>query len=301
MPLASSQSFGCKIDTKRLPCFNRGQTPRRPMAPHFPRPVIRPILKRPLRVDPTTTLISRMIMKRKVKLFLCSRVSLGILITVAAIVEGSASQAGAQNITATYLTGAEIPVRSNGFIAEGKTINITLGFAPQPGAQLMVVQNTGPGIIRGRFKNLTITLTSAGLTYHFVANYYGGNGNDLVLLWTTGDELVPPAAKDKLDGQLLLALRKSRGEPPFDKRTSLQPTIPVKDGDRVLVDIEGSISKALLDRVTLMGGALPDNSTSSTRLRAMLPLSQLEALALRTDVKFISPAKVSVTSRIGPQ
>ena len=63
-----------------------------------------------------------MIMKRKVKLFLCSRVPLGILITVAAIVGVSASQAVAQNITATYLTGAEIPVSSNGFIAEGKTI-----------------------------------------------------------------------------------------------------------------------------------------------------------------------------------
>jgi len=245
-----------------------------------------------------------MIMKRKVKLFLCSRVPLGILITVAAIVGVSASQAVAQNITATYLTGAEIPVRSNGFTAEGKTINITLGFAPTPGAQLMVVQNTGSGIIRGRFKNLaqgqTITLTSAGLTYHFVANYYGGNGNDLVLLWTTGDELVPPAAKDKLDGQLLLALRKSRGEPPFDKPTSLEPAIPIKDGDRVLVDINGSVSKALVDQVKLWRGALPDNSTSNTVLRAMVPLSQLETLALRSDVKFISPAKVSVTNRLEP-
>lgn len=243
-------------------------------------------------------------MKRKVKLFLCSRFSSGILIIAAAIVGVSASQAVAQNITATYLTGAEIPLRSNGFVAEGKTINITLGFAPQPGAQLMVVQNTGPGIIRGRFKNLgqgqTITLTCAGLTYHFVANYYGGNGNDLVLLWTTGDELVPPAAKGKLDGQLLLALRKSRGEPPFDRPTSLEPAIPIKDGDRVLVDINGSVSKALVDQVKLRGGALPDNSTSNTVLRAMVPLSQLETLALQSDVTFISPAKVSVTNRLEP-
>lgn len=245
-----------------------------------------------------------MIMKRNVTVFPCSRFSSGILLIVAAIFSVSASHAVAQNITATYLTGAEIPVRSNGFIAAGKTINITLGFAPTPGAQLMVVQNTGREIIRGRFKNLgqgqTITLTCAGLTYHFVANYYGGNGNDLVLLWTTGDELVPPAAKDKLDGQLLLALRKSRGEPPFNKPTSLEPAIPIKDGDRVLVDINGSVSKALVDQVKLRGGALPDNSTSNTVLRAMVPLSQLETLALQSDVTFISPAKVSVTNRIEP-
>ena len=217
----------------------------------------------------------------------------------------SASQVVAQDIAATYATGVEIAVKSNGFAAEGKTLNITLQFAPPPGTQLMVVQNTGPGIIRGRFSNLaqgqTIALSYAGLVYHFVANYYGGSGNDLVLLWTTGDELVAPPARIKLDGQLLLALRKSRGEPPFDKPTTLEPDIPIKDGDRVLVDIEGSISEPLLNQVTLGGGALPDSSPSSTMLRAMVPLSQLEALATRSDVKSIAPAKLSVTTRFEPQ
>jgi hypothetical protein len=216
-----------------------------------------------------------------------------------------ASQVVAQDFAATYVTGTEVAVKSNGIDVEGKTLNITLEFAPSPGTQLMVVRNTGPGIIRGRFKNLeqgqTITLNYSGLTYHFVANYYGGNGNDLVLLWTTGDELVAPAARSKLDGQLLLALRKNRREPPFDRPTTLEPAIPVKDGDRVLVDIEGSVSKALLNQVTLGGGTLPDSSPSSTTVRAMVSLSQLQTLALRGDVKFISPAKVSVTTRIEPQ
>jgi len=211
----------------------------------------------------------------------------------------------AQDLTATYVTGTEVAVKSDGIDVEGKTLKITLEFAPSPGTQLMVVRNTGPGIIRGRFNNLaqgqTIALSYAGLVYHFVANYYGGNGNDLVLLWTTGDELVSPTAKAKLDGQLLLALRKSRREPPFDRPTTLEPAIPVQDGDRVLVDIEGSISKSLVDQVTLGGGALPDSASSSTTLRALIPLSQLEALATRADVKSISPAKPSVTTRFEPQ
>lgn len=223
----------------------------------------------------------------------------------AAVFGVSASLSIAQDITATYVTGAEIAVTSDHFTAEGKTIDIALRFAPPPGTQLMVVQNTGRGIIRGRFKNLaqgqTITVTYAGLTYHFVANYYGGTGNDLVLLWTTGDEIVPPAAKQKLDSQLLLALRKSRKEPPFDKPTTLEPDIPIKDGDRVLVDIEGSVSKELQNQVTLGGGTLPHTSPSSTMLRAMVPLSQLETLASRTDVKSISVAKLSVTNRIEPR
>lgn len=226
-------------------------------------------------------------------------------IVILAVLAASAAHGMAQDIAATYVTGAEIPVKSNGFVADGKTINITLGFAPGRSTQLIVVQNTASKIIRGRFENLaqgqTIALTYAGLVYHFVANYYGGNGNDLVLLWTTGDELVPPAARSKLDGQLLLALRKSRGEPPFDRPTTLEPEIPIKDGDRVLVDIEGAASKALLNQVILGGGAVPDSSPSSTMLRAMVPLSQLEALAARPDVTSISPAKVSVTTRLEPQ
>jgi hypothetical protein len=226
-----------------------------------------------------------------------------ILIVAGVVFGASASQALAQNVTATYVTGAEVALKSND--VEGKTLNVILEFAPSPGTQLMVVKNISSGIIRGRFNNLaqgqTITLSYAGLVYHFVANYYGGNGNDLVLLWTTGDELVAPAARSKLDGQLLLALRKSRGEPPFDKPTTLQPEIPIKDGDRVLVDIEGSVSKALLDQVALGGGALPDSSPSTTMLRAMVPLSQLEALAMRSDITSISAAKLSVTTRLESQ
>ena len=58
----------------------------------------------------------------------------------------------------------------------------------------------------------------------------------------------------KLDPQILLALKQSRGQPPFDKPTSLQPDIPIKDGARVLVDMEGSVSTQLLNQVALVGG-----------------------------------------------
>src|ERR1700751_16434 len=94
------------------------------------------------------------------------RFSHWIAVLGGAIFVVSAFQVMAQDVAATYVTGGEIPVRSDGFVAEGKTVNIALGFAPRPGAQLMVVQNTSRGIIRGRFANLaqgqTITLTYAG-------------------------------------------------------------------------------------------------------------------------------------------
>jgi hypothetical protein len=244
-------------------------------------------------------------MKPKLKTFPRFQL-LGHVIAAVATLAFSTPHLFAGDINVTYVTGTEVPVSSNGFTAMGKKLNVMLNFAPAPGTQLMVVQNTGSEIIRGTFSNLaqgqTIALTYAGLTHYFVANYHGGNGNDLVLLWTTGNEFMPAAAAGKLDGQIVLALKKSRGQPPFDKpTTSLEPDIPVKDGDRVLVDIEGSVSKSLLDQVTLSGGVVPTGSTTSTTLRAMVPLSQLEALASRADVKSIAPAKLSVTSQIKPQ
>ena len=166
----------------------------------------------------------------------------------------------------------------------------------------MVVRNTGPGVIIGTFSNLAqgqiVALSYRGVTYHFVAHYHGGTGNDLVLLWTNGEKSLPAATLKKLDAQLVLALMKNRGEPPFDKPTSLQPDIPVQHEGRVLVDLEASVSQELLNQITLGGGWVSQDFQTATSLRAMVPLSQLETLAGRTDVKFISPARPTHKSAV---
>jgi hypothetical protein len=205
-------------------------------------------------------------------------------------------------VSASYSTGAEVPVSSNGFTATGKTVNITLNYAPAPGTELMVVKNTGPGLI-GTFSNLaqgqTVALSYGGVIYNFVANYNGGTGHDLVLLWTSGEESLPAATLKKLDVQIVLALKKSRGKPPFDKPTSLEPDIPIKDdAGRVLVDIEASVSKELLNRVALVGGQVINGSVTARTFRAMAPLSQLETLAARADVRSISTARPIITSGV---
>ena len=50
-----------------------------------------------------------------------------------------------------------------------------------------MVKNTGLGFINGTFSNLAqgqpVTLGYGGINYQFVASYYGGTGNDLVLQW----------------------------------------------------------------------------------------------------------------------
>ena len=84
---------------------------------------------------------------------------------------------------------ADVPLRVGGFTATGSTVNLSLNFEPSPGTELTVVKNTAPGFINGTFDNLTngqpVTLTYNGKAYNFVANYYGGGGRDLVLVWAS--------------------------------------------------------------------------------------------------------------------
>ena len=239
-------------------------------------------------------------MKPKLKTFPHFQLLGRIVVAAVTVLTLSTPHLFAGDIDITYATGAEVPVSSNGFTAMGKKVNITLNFAPAPGTQLVVVQNTGPGIIRGTFSNLaqgqTIALTYGGITYHFVANYHGGSGNDLVLLWTV--QTLSPPILQKLDDQIVLALKQSHNQPPFDKPTTLRPDIPVKDGDRVFVDLQASVSKGLLDTIATLRGQVWKDSITDTSLRAMIPLSQLQTLAERTDVKRISPAILIVTRHV---
>jgi alpha-tubulin suppressor-like RCC1 family protein len=88
----------------------------------------------------------------------------------------------------TYSSAGDVPVSIKGLIATGGAVNFTLNYAVAAGTNLMVVNNTGPGFIDGTFSNLsqgqTVLLSYNGSTYSFVANYYGGTGNDLVLVWS---------------------------------------------------------------------------------------------------------------------
>ncbi|MEO5913683.1 MAG: cadherin-like beta sandwich domain-containing protein [Luteolibacter sp.] len=95
--------------------------------------------------------------------------------------------ATAATVTADFTSATVVPVKVSDYTATGNKVKITLGFAPPAGTNLMLVKNKGLGFISGRFSNLaqgqTLKLTYAGLIYRFVADYYGGTGNDLVLQW----------------------------------------------------------------------------------------------------------------------
>ena len=87
------------------------------------------------------------------------------------------------NLASSSATGET----SFGYAATGQTLNLTLGYAPAPGDQLTLINNTSSNPISGTFTNLangaTINLTYGGASYSFIANYAGGDGNDLTLTY----------------------------------------------------------------------------------------------------------------------
>lgn len=107
------------------------------------------------------------------------------------------------------------------------------------------------------------------------------------------------AAQRKLDSHIVLALKKSRGEAPFDKPTSLDPDLAVEADGRVLVELDATVTGALLARIESTGGKVIASFEASHAIRALVSLTQIEALAGRTDVKFISPAAQATTNRGG--
>ena len=92
-----------------------------------------------------------------------------------------------QPLAYTYDSASDVPLTANGFVASGNVASFVLNHLPVAGTCLTVVNNTGVAPIQGQFDNLaqgqTVHLTYGGLPYAFVANYYGGTGNDLVLQW----------------------------------------------------------------------------------------------------------------------
>lgn len=132
----------------------------------------------------------------------------------------------------------DVPVSSPRLAPTGRSVHFALGFAPSPGTRLTVVENTGTGWIDGEFANLaqgqTVNLDFEGRTYRFAANYFGGDGNDLVLEWALNRlfswGLVDPAS--------LLPAPAARSGP-----VSRTPIIEVAGGQhhRVILLADGSV------------------------------------------------------------
>jgi hypothetical protein len=113
-----------------------------------------------------------------------------------------------------------------------------------------------------------------------------------------GEPSIPEVVLNKIDAQIVLALKQSRGQPPFDRPTSLHPDIPMKINGRIGVEMRATVSPELVNKVAVLGGQV--FKESPTALQAWVPLQQVETLAACAEVKFISPVRPIGTSRVNP-
>jgi alpha-tubulin suppressor-like RCC1 family protein len=99
------------------------------------------------------------------------------------LVAGSPANA---DLSFVFNSPADVAVTATGYSASG-SLNLTLNFPPVPGQNLTVVKNTGTTFIIGTYDGIpqgaSVPLTFNGVTYNYIADYYGGNGRSLVLQW----------------------------------------------------------------------------------------------------------------------
>lgn len=71
----------------------------------------------------------------------------------------------------------------------------------------------------------------------------------------------------------------------------------IEPDGRVQVDLTATVTAELLGQITTSGGTVISSFESMKAIRARLPLSQMEAIASRADVSFISPAAQATTNQ----
>lgn len=103
---------------------------------------------------------------------------------------------------------------------------------------------------------------------------------------------------EKVDSNLVLAWKKSRGEAPFDRPTTLQPSVVAEADGRLLVDLDATVTSELLAAIQQVGGTVIASFAQARAVRALVPLAALEALARRPEIKFINPAAQAMNNRI---
>lgn len=205
-----------------------------------------------------------------------------LLFTVAAHI-GLSGFSHASLVTAHFTSAATVPVTAATYTATGNTIELSLGFAPATGTNLTVVRNTGLSFINGTFSNLAqgqaVSLLFGGVVYNYVANYYSGNGNDLVLQWA--DSRLMGWGQGGLVGDDSLTLRNSPVDVTSTGALAGKTVISVASGR--------SHSLALCSDGTVVAwggntnGQLGDNST--TQQITPVAVTSTGALAGKTVVK----------------
>lgn len=103
--------------------------------------------------------------------------------------------------------------------------------------------------------------------------------------------------QDKLDSQLLQAVKMARGEQIAEGVPTLLTDVQVDDAGRTVVDITAHVSDALLENLRALGAEIESAFPRFRSIRAEVPLDKLEAIAALPEVIFIMPKQIPTTNR----
>jgi subtilase family protein/Calx-beta domain-containing protein len=104
-------------------------------------------------------------------------------------------------------------------------------------------------------------------------------------------------AQQKIDSQLLYAIKQRRGESIAGKASNLSLNLEVGDDGRVVVDISAIIDDKLLDDLRDLKVEIQSSFKEYNTLRAIVALDQLETIAALSQVRFIQPKQEAMFSQ----
>ncbi len=103
--------------------------------------------------------------------------------------------------------------------------------------------------------------------------------------------------QQKLDSNLLAAIKVNRGEAIAKNAPSLRPDVKLDAQGKVLVDITAKVTNGLLEQMKASGGEDILAFKQYDSIRARIPLLQLEFLASSANIKSIIRAVEAQTQR----
>jgi hypothetical protein len=109
--------------------------------------------------------------------------------------------------------------------------------------------------------------------------------------------------QQKIDSQLIYAIKMSRGEPIAPGVDTLQanvvyaPSRGVTDTPRLVIDVTATVTNSLLQQLTAAGAEIVAATVGQQNARVTVVPDQIETIAALPDVIFVQPKQEAMTSR----
>ncbi|MEO8427268.1 MAG: LamG-like jellyroll fold domain-containing protein [Verrucomicrobiota bacterium] len=144
---------------------------------------------------------------------------------------------------------------------------------------------------------LTLVWFYVGTGCVLAAGVAGISDSVLIQIQTLqGEKASRSPVEQKMDSQLVFAVKKGRDRALANAVPNLQPVVRYEPDGRVLVDIDAAVTITLLKQIEQRGGTVINSFAGFRSIRALLPLDQIQVVSASPDVKFVRPAVQAYTN-----